>query len=185
MSRALWVATGIPVDPYYLTHKAEEVGYQPDVILAGRRINDRMGIYVAQELVKLLSGAGKSVQEAKVLVLGVTFKENVRDIRNTRVVELVRELETHGAHVWVHDPLADGDRVREVLRTAVVPDPFQAGQRYDALVLAVPHREFQSKGVRPYLGLLETEGGPGVLVDVKGVLSRRSVERAGAVYWSP
>ena len=94
----------IPVDPYYLSHKAEDVGYEAEMVLAGRRINDQMGEYVAQEGIKLLRGSGKTPTGARVLVLGITFKENVPDVRNTRVVDLVKELEAYGAEVYVHDP---------------------------------------------------------------------------------
>ncbi|MDZ4339040.1 MAG: nucleotide sugar dehydrogenase [candidate division NC10 bacterium] len=114
----------IPVDPYYLTHKAQEAGFHPEVILAGRRINDSMGVYVAQETIKLLIKAGRSVRGAQVLVLGVTFKENVRDVRNTRVVELVRELENYGVAVSVHDPLIGVEDLQK-LSLHPAPDPFQ------------------------------------------------------------
>jgi UDP-N-acetyl-D-galactosamine dehydrogenase len=172
----------IPVDPYYLTHKAQEIGYHPEVILAGRRINDFMGVYVAQETIKLLIKAGRSVHGAKVLVLGGTFKENVRDVRNTRVVELVRELESYGVEVSVHDPVAHaGDLERSGLKT--IGDPFRMDDRYDAVVLAVSHDVFRQQGIETYLGLLRKDGA-GVLVDVKGVLPREAVEQAGTLYWS-
>jgi UDP-N-acetyl-D-galactosamine dehydrogenase len=183
----------IPVDPYYLTHKAQEIGYHPEVILAGRRINDFMGVYVAQETVKLLIKAGKAVRGVKVLVLGATFKENVRDIRNTRVVELVKELENHGIEVEVYDPMVDSAELQK-LGLKAVRDPFKPDRpgkldqpdkpEYEALVIAVPHRVFREKEPDAYLALLKAEGGPGVLVDIRGVLSRESVENARVVYWS-
>jgi len=192
----------IPVDPYYLTHKAQEAGFHPEVILAGRRINDSMGVYVAQETIKLLIKAGRSVRGAQVLVLGVTFKENVRDVRNTRVVELVRELENYGVAVSVHDPIIGAADLQRIdLRP--VSDPFQPPQppqppqpnepnkpnkpnepQYDAVILAVPHRVFREKSPEEYLALLKTDAGSGVLVDVKGVLPGAIVEQAGALYWS-
>ncbi|MCZ6480155.1 MAG: nucleotide sugar dehydrogenase, partial [candidate division NC10 bacterium] len=178
----------IPVDPYYLTYKAQEIGYHPEVILAGRRINDSMGLYVAHETVKLLIRAGKAVQRARILVLGVAIKENVRDVRNTRVVELVRELETYGAEVVVYDPLVDAAELQK-LKLKAVSDPFQAHQpnepykpnkrnkpnkldqpQYDAVVLAVPHQPFREKGPEAYLALLRDRDGRGVFVDVKGAL---------------
>jgi len=172
----------IPVDPYYLTHKAQEIGYHPEVILAGRRINDFMGVYVAQETIKLLIKAGKAVHGAKVLVLGATFKEDVRDVRNTRVVELVKELESYGVEVAVYDPVADaGDLGRLGLKT--IGDPFNMDGRYDAVVLAVSHQVFREKELETYLGLLRKDG-TRVLVDVKGVLPREAVESAGILYWS-
>jgi UDP-N-acetyl-D-galactosamine dehydrogenase len=171
----------IPVDPYYLTYKAEEAGYHPDVILAGRRINDVMGQYVAGQTVKLLIQAGKKVAGARVLVLGVAFKENVRDTRNTRVVDLVRELESHRAQVVVHDPVvAEGELARLGLK--VVGDPFSNDQRYDAVILAVPHRQFRDARLEQYRALLDDADGPGVLIDPKGVLHTH--EHAGVLYWT-
>ena len=173
----------IPVDPYYLTYKAEETGYHPEVILAGRRINDQMGLYVAQQTVKLLIRSGKAVRNADVLVLGVTFKENVRDVRNSRVLDLVQELATYGTRVTVHDPLAGAEKIR-ALGLQPAPDPFGGKTRYDAVILAVPHQTFRGKDPAAYLALLNNEGGPGVLVDVRGVLPKESITASGAVYWS-
>jgi len=190
----------IPVDPYYLTHKAQEVGFHPEVILAGRRINDSMGVYVAQETIKLLIEAGRSVRGASVLVLGVTFKENVRDVRNTRVVELVRELENYGVEVFVHDPIVGaGDLQKLGLRP--ISDPFSCfpqhptpnpqpptpDTRYDAVILAVPHRAFCERAPERYLDLLKEDGKPGVFVDVKAALPLTGHEkkgRRGVLYWS-
>jgi UDP-N-acetyl-D-galactosamine dehydrogenase len=177
----------IPVDPYYLTYKAQEMGYHPEVILAGRRINDSMGVYVGQETVKLLIKARKAVSGAKVLVLGITFKENVRDVRNTRVVELVHELENYGIEVKVYDPLVDQAELQK-LNLKGVSDPFQPHKpnqpQYDAVILAVPHRVFREKEPEAFLTLLKDGDGPDVLVDVKGVLPRETIEDAGVVYWS-
>jgi len=172
----------IPVDPYYLTHKAQEIGYYPEVILAGRRINDSMGLYIARETVKLLIRAGKAVRGAKVLVLGVAFKENVRDARNTRVVELVQELKNHEIEVEVYDPLVTAGELQKLgLRGG--SDPFSSNEVYDAVVLAVPHRAFRKKPFEAYVGLLQNTSGPGVLVDVKGVW--REVARGkNVLYWS-
>jgi len=171
----------IPVDPYYLTYKAEEAGYHPDVILAGRRINDAMGQYVAGQTVKLLIQAGKKVAGARVLVLGVAFKENVGDTRNTRVVDLVRELETNRAQVFVHDPVvAEGELARLGLK--VVGDPFGDRQRYDAIILAVPHRPFLDVRLEQYRALLDDGTGPGVFIDPKGVLHTHG--HTGVLYWT-
>ncbi len=171
----------IPVDPYYLTHKAQEVGYHPEVILAGRRINDSMGRYVAQETVKLLTQAGKAVRGSRVLVLGVAFKENVRDVRNSRVVDLVKELESYGCRVEVHDPLISREVV-ESLGLRPVENPFSSRERYDAVVLAVPHRVFRERPAQAFAALLNHPG-PGVLVDVKGVLESFAREHATVLYW--
>jgi UDP-N-acetyl-D-galactosamine dehydrogenase len=186
----------IPVDPYYLTHKAQEVGFHPEVILAGRRINDSMGVYVAQETIKLLIEAGRSVRGASVLVLGVTFKENVRDVRNTRVVELVHELETYGVDVAVYDPLVDASELQK-LGLRPVSDPFEPNKpdgpnkpnrpNYDAVILAVPHRAFCERTLSDYLSLLADDGRPVVFVDVKAALPLTGHEkkgRRGVLYWS-
>jgi UDP-N-acetyl-D-galactosamine dehydrogenase len=177
----------IPVDPYYLTHKAQELGYHPEVILAGRRINDAMGRYVAEQTVKLLIQAGRSVRGARVLVLGITFKENVPDVRNSRVVDLVRELERYGCAVVVYDPCV-GDADRERLGFTFVNDPFNSGSHdgYDAVVLAVPQRVFRAREWAAYLSLFgDTK--PGVFVDVKGVFQDAAKMRDNpheVIYWS-
>lgn len=170
----------IPVDPYYLTHKAQEVGYHPEVILAGRRINDSMGLYVAHQTIKLLIHAGKVVRNAKVLVLGVTFKENVPDARNTRVVELVQELQNYGVDVVVYDPLLDETELQR-LKLKGESNPFVSKRRYDAVVLAVAHRDFRERSMQDYLRLLE--GKPAVFVDVKGIW-REAARETGVLYWS-
>lgn len=166
----------IPVDPYYLTHKAQEVGHYPEVILAGRRINDSMGRYVALETLRLLARSGRTAG-AELLVLGVTFKEDVRDVRNSRVFDLIQVLHDHGVRVTVHDPLV---RVTDAALRSV-DDPFTAEAAYDALVLTVPHRAFRQRSPEDYLRRLRR---PGVLVDVRGVLPRDVVESAGVLYWT-
>ena len=172
----------IPVDPYYLTHKAQELGYHPELILAGRRINDAMGRYVAEQTVKLLIQAGRPVRGARVLVLGITFKENVPDVRNSRVLDLVRELEDYGCQVAVHDPLV-GREGLEALEVEVADDPFSAGLRYDAVVLAVPHRPFRERPAEAYRALLDDGIGPGVVVDVRGVLTGLERSNPHVLYW--
>ncbi len=173
----------IPVDPYYLTYKAEELGYHPEIILAGRRINDAMGVYVAHQTVKLLIQAGRAVQKAKILVLGLAFKENVPDVRNTRVLDLVRELESYGSQVFVHDPLIDPELL-ESLGLRIAEDPFSMDDRYDAVILAVSHQAFREKGLQAHLALLTNKDGPGVLVDVKGVVPWDPALNPEVLYWS-
>lgn len=134
----------IGVDPYYLTHKAQMIGYHPEIILAGRRLNDRMGAYVAGQLVKAMLKRGLPVKAARVLVLGLTFKENCPDLRNTKVVDVIRELEDYGAVVDVHDPQADAAEARHEYGIEIVDQP-RPGQ-YDAIVLAVSHRQFIEQG---------------------------------------
>jgi UDP-N-acetyl-D-galactosamine dehydrogenase len=173
----------IGVDPYYLTFKAEELGYHPQVILSGRRINDQMGVYVAEQTVKLMIRAGKVVQNARALVLGLTFKENVPDIRNTRVADVIRELRDYETHVDVYDPRAVPSEVEEEMGFRMIDDPFQSRQTYDAIVLAVAHDEFRSRDVADFVDLLRTDHGAGVIVDVRGMLPRHAVEARGASYW--
>jgi UDP-N-acetyl-D-galactosamine dehydrogenase len=173
----------IPVDPYYLTFRAEELGYYPEVILAGRRINDTMGSYIAQETVKLLIRGGRPVRGARVLVLGFAFKENVRDVRNTRVLDLVRELESYGVDAVVHDPVADPERVAEAGVTAVA-SPFEGDSRYDGVVIAVAHAAFRARDAASYVNLVQRGGGSGVIVDVKSILPKGAVVESGVLYWS-
>ena len=134
----------IGVDPYYLTYKAQMVGYHPEVILAGRRLNDSMGSYVASQLVKAMTKAGIAVRGARVLLLGLTFKENTPDLRNTRVVDIIAELEDYGVRVDVHDPWVDADEARAHYGIELVGEP-EAGA-YDGIILAVAHRQFRELG---------------------------------------
>jgi UDP-N-acetyl-D-galactosamine dehydrogenase len=168
----------IGVDPYYLTHKAMETGYHPEVILAGRRINDGMGAWVAQECIRLLIDAGRPLKGARVLVLGLTFKENVPDIRNTKVVDILRELERFGIRAVVVDPMADAEEVRREygIELAGIGD----APRCDAGILAVSHAAFRGFGAKDFGRLLEP-GAP--LLDVKGVLDGKALESAGFRMW--
>ncbi|NCA81189.1 MAG: Vi polysaccharide biosynthesis UDP-N-acetylglucosamine C-6 dehydrogenase TviB [Opitutae bacterium] len=138
----------IGVDPYYLTHKAESLGYHPEIILAGRRLNDNMGAHVANRVVKLMIQKGHRVQGAKVLVLGLTFKENCPDIRNSHVIDVIHELQEFGCEVGVHDPWADPDDVRHEYGLELLSDLAPAGgtplEGYDAVVLAVAHEKFRA-----------------------------------------
>ncbi|TBT82576.1 Vi polysaccharide biosynthesis UDP-N-acetylglucosamine C-6 dehydrogenase TviB [Propioniciclava sinopodophylli] len=157
----------IGVDPYYLTHKAQAVGYHPEIILAGRRLNDSMGAYVASQLVKRMTKEGIPVKGARVLVMGLTFKENTPDLRNTRVVDIIAELEDYGIAVDVHDPWADPDEARQHYGIDLVADP-DAGA-YDAIVLAVRHREYPQMGAEDIRALAS---GSGVVYDLKNVLEK-------------
>jgi UDP-N-acetyl-D-galactosamine dehydrogenase len=141
----------IGVDPYYLTHKAQEIGYHPEMILAGRRLNDNMGLYVVNEVVKLMTRKRIHVKDARILVLGITFKENCPDIRNSKVIDVVRELQKYGAKVDIHDPWADGASCKHEYGVRPVPGAMENKGEYDAIVLAVAHREFKeigSQGIR-------------------------------------
>lgn len=158
----------IGVDPYYLTFKAESLGYHPEVILAGRRINDNMGAYVAKEVVKLLIKKSHKVDGAKVLVLGITFKENCPDIRNSRVIDVINELRDFGCVVEVYDPWADDAEVRCEYGFELVEKP---GREYDAVVLAVAHKEFKALDVKT---LAKREG---VIYDIKGFLEKSVADK--------
>ncbi|GIX22186.1 MAG: nucleotide sugar dehydrogenase [Gammaproteobacteria bacterium] len=161
----------IGVDPYYLTYKAQALGYHPEVILAGRRINDGMGEEIALRVIKLMTARRMSLVDARVLVLGLTFKENCPDIRNTRVVDLIRELETYHARVEVYDPWVDPDEAERCYGLRPVAEP-EAGA-YDAIVLAVAHDEFAAMGAARIRAL----GKPGaVLFDIKSVLPADAVD---------
>jgi UDP-N-acetyl-D-galactosamine dehydrogenase len=155
----------IGVDPYYLAQKAQEYGYHPEVILSGRRLNDNMGRYVASEVVKLMISKGHKVKGAKVLMLGITFKENCPDIRNTRAVDIVCELKHYGAEVDIHDPWADPDEVLNEYGLECLP--ALNGNHYDAVVLAVAHHAFAGMDIRSFGSCSNA-----VVYDVKGVLQQ-------------
>ncbi|NCD17171.1 MAG: nucleotide sugar dehydrogenase [Actinobacteria bacterium] len=156
----------IGVDPYYLTHKAQEIGYNPEIILAGRRLNDSMGVYVASQLIKAMARKGIAIQGARVLVLGLTFKENTPDLRNSRVIDIIRELEDYGIQVDVHDPWADPDEALAEYGVTLVDGP-EAGV-YDAVVLAVAHRQFREMNAELLRDYRKPTGG--VLYDLKHVV---------------
>lgn len=168
----------IGVDPYYLTHKAEMLGYHPQVILAGRRINDGMGAYVAQRMVKEMIAAGFGVKGEPVIVLGLTFKEDVPDLRNSKVIDVIRELRSYGAMVHVHDPVADPeDAMREY---GVSLTAWEALPRAAAAVVAVPHARLRRHGPEGIAARLL----PGaILADVKSVFEPAAVAAAGLRLW--
>jgi len=169
----------IGVDPYYLTHKAEMLGYHPQVIMAGRRINDGMGAYVAQQTLKQLIKNGSRVPGAKVIVLGLTFKENCADLRNSKVADVIRELKDLGCALSVHDPMADS---REAMHEYAVPltawEDLPADA--DAIVAAVPHRSYLEMPLRALLSRLKSGG---VFVDVKSAFDRSAIQDAGFRLW--
>jgi UDP-N-acetyl-D-galactosamine dehydrogenase len=168
----------IGVDPYYLTAKALELGYHPQVILAGRRINDDMGIFIAQRVVKLLGKSGLDFKKARIGVLGITFKENVRDARNSRVPDLIKELEEYGTSVLVHDPIASSEQCYSEYGVNLVQR--EELQNLDCLVVAVCHKPFLAMP-NSELKHMVKEGG--VIVDVKSCLDPSAV-RQDFVYWS-
>jgi UDP-N-acetyl-D-galactosamine dehydrogenase len=156
----------IGVDPYYLAQKAQEVGYHPEIILAGRRLNDSMGAYVAEELVKGMLRNGQQVRGSRCLVLGFTFKEDCPDVRNTRVVDIVRELESYGVEVITHDPWADPAEVAHEYGGLRIHQEWPS-ESYDAVVLAVAHRTFLDQDLRALCP-------KGLVYDVKGLLPKEA-----------
>jgi len=157
----------IGVDPYYLTYKAQKLGYHPHVILAGRYVNDSMGFYVAKQTVKRLLAKGKDIRQSRILVLGFTFKEDVSDIRNTRVADLVRELQSYQASVTLVDPLADPELVQSEYALQLVSSVGSSTEMFDAVVLAVAHQAFRNLTFADLQKWLQPDG---LVVDVKGLL---------------
>jgi len=168
----------IGVDPYYLTHKAEKIGYIPQVILAGRRINDGMGKFIAQRTVKEMVRAGHNIRGSRVTVLGLTFKEDCPDLRNSRVIDIIRELEDYGVKVQVCDPHADPAEV--VHECGVTLHPVKKPAPAAAVVAAVSHEQFRSWGVAELVRLM---GENPLLIDVKGVYDQRAFKAAGIRVW--
>ncbi len=169
----------IGVDPYYLTTKAEELGYQPEVILAGRRINDDMGRYIAQKMVKLLVHAdGGSIKRAKVGVLGLTFKENVPDIRNSRVPDIIEELKGYSINPIIHDPLADHEEAMKEYGVELAD--WDSLRDLDGLILAVPHKAYLEKNLSGILDMMKPNG---VLIDIKSVVDRSKLPD-GVLFYS-
>jgi UDP-N-acetyl-D-galactosamine dehydrogenase len=157
----------IGVDPYYLTHKAQQIGYHPEMILAGRRINDNMALYVAGEVLRLMAAKRIHVNASRVLVMGLAFKENTPDIRNSKVADLVAELKAHGARVDVWDPWVDGHAAEKEYGFRLVKRPTRGS--YDAIVIAVGHREFLAMRPAEIRRLAKRKH---VIYDIKYLLGR-------------
>ncbi|MGL6112175.1 MAG: nucleotide sugar dehydrogenase [Rubrivivax sp.] len=168
----------IGVDPYYLTHKAEMLGYTPQVILAGRRINDGMGKYVAEQTVKQMIANDLPVKGAKVIVLGMTFKENCPDLRNSKVIDVVRELQSFGAEVLVHDPIADSAECEHEYGVSLTA--WDVLPKASAVVAAVSHSEYLAMGA---IGLMDKLAPGGVFADVKSAYDPEQLASAGASIW--
>lgn len=169
----------IGVDPYYLTYKAEMMGYHSQIILSGRRINDDMGRYCAENCVKNLIAADKSVKKARVAILGFTFKENCPDTRNTKIIDIVKELKEYGIEPVISDPEADVDEAEKLYGIRFVD--IKNIKNMDAVILAVAHTEFSSFSIEQMNGLYGE--GKKVLLDLKGLLDREEYENAGYSYW--
>jgi UDP-N-acetyl-D-galactosamine dehydrogenase len=161
----------IGVDPYYLTHKAQEVGYHPEMILAGRRLNDNMSLYVAGEILKLMTNRRIHIKGARILVLGLTFKENCPDLRNSKVIDIIRELKKYGAEVDVYDPWIDRTEARH--EYGVRPLKALGATKYDAAVMAVAHTQFKELGIKAIRKLLKPAS---VIYDIKHVFRRDEVD---------
>jgi UDP-N-acetyl-D-galactosamine dehydrogenase len=168
----------IGVDPDYLTYKAELLGYHPEVILAGRRINDGMGSHIARKTVQQMIHAGRSIKGARVNILGLTFKENVPDIRNSKVIDIIRELHEFGVQTFVHDPMASAEEA--LVEYGVRLCPWQDLPAADALVLAVGHRQFVERSPAAYLEKLVRRG---CLIDVKSLCDAAAFRREGILVW--
>lgn len=187
----------IGVDPYYLTYKAEEIGYHSQVILAGRKINDEMGKYVAENTVKKMIKANKQINGSRVAIFGITFKENCPDVRNSKVMDIIKELEEYGVEIKIVDPVANKEDLWHECRLNLCT--IEQIRNMDALIFAVPHEEFQAlkledlkamyNGCEKYVTQLEeaaasdTEGPGYVLIDVKGMFDRKEAEAKGFSYW--
>ena len=168
----------IGVDPYYLTYKAEKMGYHPDVILAGRRINDGMGKFIAEQTVKNLIRNGWMVKDAPIIVLGLTFKEDCPDLRNSRVIDVVRELQSYGANVIVHEPVADAAEAQHEYGVSLTDwDDLPPAA---AIVAAVAHKEFRNRPLTDYVAKLQKGG---VLTDVKSMFDEAQLVSEGVTVW--
>ncbi len=171
----------IGVDPYYLTYKAEELGYHSQIILSGRRINDDMGKYVAENLVKNLIKADIPVKSAKVAILGFTFKENCPDTRNTKIIDIYNELREYGITAKVTDDNADADEAKRLY--GITFTPMKEIKNCDAVILAVAHESYKQLEMDDLSALYADNGKKKVLTDLKGVLDRKEYENAGYLYW--
>ena len=168
----------IGVDPYYLTHKAEMIGYHPEVILAGRRINDNMGKFIAEQTVKKMIAQGSSIKGAKVIVLGLTFKENVPDLRNSRVIDVINELKSYGVNVLVHDPVPLAAEAQHEYGVELIAwDKLPIA---DAIVAAVAHKEFLVKNLADFAGKLKNGG---CFIDVKSAFDAVALRQLGLGVW--
>lgn len=171
----------IGVDPYYLTYKAEELGYHSQIILSGRRINDDMGKYVAENTVKNLIKADVSIKNAKVAILGFTFKENCPDTRNTKIIDIYNELREYGITPIIADPEADADEAKRLYGIDFVGIDDVAD--CDAVILAVAHEQFKDITMADFESMFKHNENKNVLIDIKGLLDRKEYENAGYIYW--
>ena len=156
----------IGVDPYYLTYKAEELGYKPNLILGARQINNGMGKYIAEKTIKLMIKAGKLIKDSNILIMGLTFKENCPDIRNTKVVDIISELKDYGANIDVYEPWID-EKDKGYYNYNFVENPFENSKKYDSILVAVGHDKFKSLSQKEYDNIINGEK---IIIDVKGIV---------------
>jgi UDP-N-acetyl-D-galactosamine dehydrogenase len=168
----------IGVDPYYLTYKAETAGYHPEVILAGRRINDNMGKFVVEQAVKLMTRSGININGARVGILGLTFKEDCADLRNSRVIDIIEELKSYSIHPIVHDPLADADEAERFFNIHL--SPMEDLAELDAIIIAVGHKAYKKTSLDKLLSILKSNG---CIVDIKSILNVDEVKKSSINYW--
>lgn len=172
----------IGVDPYYLTHKAEEIGYNPQVILSGRRINDSMGKYIAEQTIKKLIEADKTVKGSNVLIMGITFKENVSDIRNSKVIDVITELQEYGVNTQVIDPLALPEDIQKEYGIDLVK--YNSKIKVDGMVIAVNHNEFKKNlTVKTITEHFSETDGKGVVMDIKSLFKPEDFNQSNILYW--
>ena len=168
----------IGVDPYYLTYKAETAGYHPEVILAGRRINDNMSKFIVSQMIKLMTRAGLNIQNARVGILGLTFKEDCADLRNSRVIDIIEELESYTIHPIVHDPLADAKEAKSFFNINL--SPMEEITNLDAVIIAVGHQLYK---IIPLDKLINCLNPNGCIIDIKSILDVSEVKKSGINYW--
>ncbi|SFV74858.1 UDP-glucose dehydrogenase [hydrothermal vent metagenome] len=157
----------IGVDPYYLTYKSEKLGYKPNLILGARQINNGMGKYIAEQTIKKMIDAEKKIKNSNVLIMGITFKENCPDIRNTKVVDIIEELQSYGCNVDVYDPWIDRNKVEQNYQYQFITNPFQNTKKYDAIVVAVAHNQFKELSMQEYQNISRDVM---IVMDIKGIV---------------
>ena len=157
----------IGVDPYYLTYKAEELGYKPNLILGARQINNGMGKYIAEQTIKQMIAKDKKIKNSNVLVLGVTFKEDCPDMRNTKVVDIIVELKSYGCNVDVYDPWVDPNEKKQYYNHGIIQNPFESSKKYDSIIVAVAHKQFKKLTMEDYSSISNDEI---VTIDIKGIV---------------
>ena len=159
----------IGVDPYYLTYKAQELGYQPNIILASRQINNSMSKYIANQTIKEMIQIGKTIKDSNVLILGITFKEDCPDIRNSKVIDIIEELKNSGVNVEVYDPWIEKSKIEEMYQNLIINNPLKRNKKYDAIVVAVAHEQFKSYRSEDYEKL---SNGSKVVIDIKNIVNQ-------------